>query len=558
MKKRKNLINFFYIKNKRFFNKSQITIFIVLGIVILIMFGLMFFVKNVTSGIFLERKANRIYNDFLSSTSIKEYITDCLDATTGSGLRIIGLQGGRLYDYQISNGYHINDMTEVIPFEYVGKVYNVSYGIRAPGLNFTDRELIFHGDAPLYPYNGSLVDNPGHEMPFFAFYNSSLERKKAELYSFTALCNELGENYFNIPGAKQTCETYSPENESVQEYLSQYITENLKKCINFQSILTPGYNVTEGNFSVGVLVGDENVFVYLNYPINVMLKGKPPITKYLEFNHISKVRLKKLHELALHLAGFRMGGIRKPEADADNIFFDIENDDPSDCSNVTSIGTMLRTIWNASCVKGGIKVTRLRDYCLNHPNCNFTSPYLRHFNYTDLIILNDAKYTVNGMPYLFVFAVENRKPALDYIDDSVSSETFYFDYIFLGTGQGPNAIYGSSSGEYNIFSSNGYLQIFPFGLDPDEDYLIYNYSGWKTPEKIIVGGTEYGNDTSSNVWQDSDFYKYDIYSFGNYSGFNKKGKNANYYAGAGTYVVRITARDNEGLADWQDVKIRVS
>ena len=81
--------------------KSQITIFIVLGIVIMIIFGLMYFVKSSTSDIALEKKINKVYGDFLTSTNIKEIVNGCLVKTTQEGVLLMGLQGGRIYDYQI-------------------------------------------------------------------------------------------------------------------------------------------------------------------------------------------------------------------------------------------------------------------------------------------------------------------------------------------------------------------------------------------------------------------------------------------------------------------------
>jgi hypothetical protein len=93
------------------------------------------------------------------------------------------------------------------------------------------------------------------------------------------------------------------------------------------------------------------------------------------------------------------------KAEANNIFFNIEQDDPNDCYDGGS-----------ECIVDGINVFKLKNYCLNH-NCNFNNS---HYNYSDILVIEDNKSIIDGRPYRFQFAIENRKPVLDFIDESVS------------------------------------------------------------------------------------------------------------------------------------------
>jgi hypothetical protein len=96
------------------------------------------------------------------------------------------------------------------------------------------------------------------------------------------------------------------------------------------------------------------------------------------------------------------------------------------------------------------------------------------------------------------------------------------------------------------------LEIFPLGIDPDEDNLTYNYGvissalGWTTSE-----------------FYDSLYYKNIIsprYPVSGIISDHPLHKDANLLiAGttAGDNIVRISVHDDEGLYDYQDVKIRV-
>ncbi|MBU0627634.1 MAG: hypothetical protein KKC75_00450 [Nanoarchaeota archaeon] len=488
----------------------------------MIIFGLMFFVKNSTSDIVLEKKINKIYGDFLTSTNIKEVVNGCLVKTTQEGVLLIGLQGGRIYDYQIEDGYHIASFEDVIPFNFTGRnpngtIYNVSYGIKARTIDLP------HKDED-YPYPGSLV-----EWPYLSFEKSKLYENNPYAHLFAlyplsvggqrpllpALCNTFGINRANITYAGQTCETYSPVNDSVQEYLNKYISQKLESCINFTFKVVSNYNISSGNLSADVLVGDNDIIVFLNYPLTLSAKNKPPITKNEEFNIRPKIRLKLIHEAASHLIGRYPGNNVK--ADADNIFFNITGDDPSDCFNGAS-----------PCLVNGISASKLTDYCIDYFDCNLLD---KHYNYSDILVIEDDKSIIDGKPFRFQFAIENRRPALDFIDESVGADTYYNNYLkSVSGGKNASQLYNKPnqpiSTSYNvIFTTPGSAYLYPLGLDPDEDELTYTYDYVGT----VGGFTQVSNNAL-------------IQSGG---------------AGTGDSILRVNVSDNEGLYDYQDVVIRI-
>jgi len=497
-------------KKQGFFQtKSQITVFIVLGIVILVIFGLVFFVSRQSSDAVLEKKINKIYGDFLRSSDIKNYVSSCLDRSINDGVKLAALQGGKIYNYQVEGGYNITSANETIPFNYAGSIHNVSYGIKAPKISLPD-----------YPYYGGLVENPILEKSPEYLYKSVFALIESDIrnpYSLTALCNYYGPNIYNATGAAFTCETSTLTNISIQQYLQNFIINRTKSCVNFPQFITETkYNISEGNVSGFVLVGNNDLFVSAKYPIVISIKGGPPTTRFLEFVSRPKTRLKLIHELAIHLMGyFGRGNI--PKADSNNVFFNITNEDPQDCFGDNESREQ-------PCVLDGMNITRIRDYCLGNPLC---SNVHNHYKYSDIINLTDSRSNAGGAQLTFLFVIENRAPVLDYINWRVDSGSFYYSYLNLTFGKNLtklyHKIYDPGSSLYDIVIDDGdIIEIFPLGIDPDGDSLIYNISN---------------------------------------PSFIKTGEN-NFTAQPGTFTtganyVIVNVSDNEGLYDYQNVTIYV-
>ena len=182
---------------------------------------------------------------------------------------------------------------------------------------------------------------------------------------------------------------------------------------------------------------------------------------------------------------------------------------------------------------------------------------------SDIFIIEDSKSILDGMIYRFQFAVENRRPALDFIDESVDSDKYYYLYLNATYGKNLTEVYSNTSGhpisdEYNIIVEPPLLEIFPLGIDPDEDNLTYSYE---------VINSFYFSWTKSD-FEGSSHYRAGVFGKKNVSGFESDHKVAKdvligpFSLGSGTpyvdNVIRINVSDNEGLYDYQDVIIRVT
>lgn len=434
----------------------------------MVVFGFLFYIKGVLEKISLENKADDIISSLLQTKVVKNYVESCLEKATNEALLLIGEQGGVLYDYQVKGGSIVGPNNFdygrfVLPYDNNKYIANVSYGIKRS----QDDSLNYFWNEK-YPYEDEFVEYPPKENYFGNYYKNGGEK---HLSFLTPLCDEYGLN--KVLESDKSCETYGSVTLggkilNIQTYLEKYINVTVNDCVDIDMIGNVlGYTLILEKPKVIVLIGDDDLNINLIYPVNISIEGEEPITKIVNYNINPQIRLKKIHELASHLIGYK-DEIRNvlPAGEVTNIFFDIENED--DIKNLNCGGV--------NCLYNGMNVTKIENVCKELQD--EVGDYLCEKKdwFDNIINITDKKSTINGKPYSFLFAVENRQPALDYISSSADPDGEYDYNIFVGSGRSK-------------------LKIEPFAYDPDEDYyddverndkrymdpdkVSYNYTGWK-------------------------------------------------------------------------------
>lgn len=338
--------------------KSQITVFIILGIIIVISMGLLFAVN--------------IKNEFsvpLYDIKVKEYITGCLERVADEGLYLIGRQGGVLYDDQIKKGSILSSRFDYGMFVLKYNTDNVSYGIK--------RSEIGDGTYMLKP-----------------------------------LCNPITKNKYNLLEYEYSCETYEYNiinpGQNIQDYLKEYVNESMvkkDKC-DIELLREYGYKIDKENIKTEVLIGDDDLMIELDYPLIIKVGDKSK-TKLLKFSYNPRIRLKKIHELASHLIGFKsLEEVNPLVGDIYNIDFDIVNE----------AGSNKLRCRTGSCLLEGMEVKKIKNV----------------YGYDDILQIIDNKSILYGKPYVFQFAIENRPPDLeDAADVNIGiNEPFIIELVF--------------------------------------------------------------------------------------------------------------------------------
>ena len=233
----------------------------------------------------------------------------------------------------------------------------------------------------------------------------------------------------------------------MQEYLKVFIMNRTRNCINIARVSGNNqFSIREGSVDAEVIFGNNDITANFRYPLELTMKNAPKVLRSLDFSFKPKYRIKKVHELAAHLIGYRGSRLPDdpPKTDADNIFFDIADAASSHLNDCLSDND----IPGQPCVYPGMKIAKVRNVCLGNPQCIGIPT---HFQYSDIVKITDEKIVIDGKPLSFLFAVENRAPALGKIAELADGKV--------------NRKLGEK------------ITIIAPGKDPDEDVLAYELSG---------------------------------------------------------------------------------
>lgn len=259
---------------------------------------------------------------------------------------------------------------------------------------------------------------------------------------------------------------------SIQGQLQHFIENYVQDCVNelvsngtFGVEIEPADNIN----STTVVFSEKATLVKMEYPLKVRVGGREPIVQYLHWTARADVRFKVIWEMVNDF-------LNDDVVDAE---FNLDADDFG-----ADIYDNTRFLPNYFFGKG-VKISELKGE-------------------NDIFILNDTSSQIDGEPYIFKFARQNRPPALKWIHKDNSSSDLY-DYLVV---QGDNI---SMVAEAN---------------DPDEDNLTYSF--------FDSGNLVNAGEVKSNIW-------------------NKSTVNIN----AGYYNVTVKAEDEYGLYDSQKVRILI-
>jgi hypothetical protein len=560
--------------------RAQITLFLLVGLLMLIAFGFVFFITDIETTTKGRTSIHQVSQSALGKPTVEYYMRSCMDTATLEGLELIGMQGGLIYESQAAGTKRFLSYDRppfgqygrfVVPFRYKGIIHNMSFGIRRSASNPISVDS--HRNVPWYPYPGYLVPEPlidGNPLiNAFGNYEVSFSDKVSNL---PPLCYTDGANDPRIQGFQFSCESYSQNpQQTVQYYLEQYIANRTDRCVNVSVFEEKGYNLTkEGAAKAVVLFGEDDLLVRLHYPIRVSIPGGSSTVHISNYTSRYPFRLKKVYELAQHMV----------REDVRNIFFDYTNESAqlylNDCLGFNQ-SSGKRELRDRPCLYPGMSIRHHRDVCLMEGLCETGA-------YSDVVAITDSMSGTGS--YTFAFGVENRVPALEPLDESVGPGTSYYQDAYVTYALLLNESYSKLTTSpplpenYNVVAEvEQRLELFPRALDPEEDALTYHYTGWKTGVSILNRTQEYtysyydatglhvraGEEVSGgtglvNWWEMSSSYRQ-----GYMPGLTDRSKDADYPPApytldaddVGYHWIRINVSDNDGSYDWQDVTIQV-
>src|SRR3989344_2763064 len=230
-----------------FQKKSQITVFIILGAVILMIF---LFLYVLTTFIQEDNSLVTSTQATLKNTLLISYVTKCLQRTATDGLSLIGNQGGKIF---------LTEEDQKI--NYMGK-----------------KVLVGISNQPLP--SGMIIPFPfRQESTLFPFFGRD---------KIPNLCNSEGLNARNENF--QPCLSYARTG-SIQKQLDAYIEQKIIECSKLDTL----FEGVEYQLPIAeTIIGNSNILFNLYFPINYTIDNQ--IFELKVFNQEFNIRLEKFHE----------------------------------------------------------------------------------------------------------------------------------------------------------------------------------------------------------------------------------------------------------------------
>jgi len=250
---------------------AQITLFIIIGALVLIAFGITFYIGTAMNKRIQTAETQQHIE--LGIQPIQDSVNTCLSLATAEGLKLIARQGGILYD---SQGGTTPDFIEGEGKQYVTYAdaelgtLKVQFLIEPPEGNVG---TLFYSQPPKYPFEG--FPYAGEEKIFNGYYGIS---KLSPLYKISA----EGEK---VEG-------------SIQENLEKYIAKRTAQCADWTQFEKQGYQITSGSANVALVfaqkqeqfAGEQYISTELNWPLDITTPGGDK-TKLEHFAIRENVRL---------------------------------------------------------------------------------------------------------------------------------------------------------------------------------------------------------------------------------------------------------------------------
>ncbi|MCA9477617.1 MAG: hypothetical protein KC535_00535 [Nanoarchaeota archaeon] len=453
--------------------RGQITLMVIIGVILLFTVSSLLYVSRISYSDRLQAQAAESVNEFIESHSLNQYVTSCVQRVGTQGLRLLGKQGGVLYDYQggltpTTGDFFLGE--DYFSYFDGQETYNVSYAIKPVSQNYC---------LSYYPQNilteVQIENNEGWQYPvpelFFTQFQTRfqsfsehgclkldgskyLEKSGYLGYAnFPFLCTpESAADYRSTLFGDVTCDYYhqgpanvdpSIEPPSIEEQLEAFIKTNMPDCFDPSIYEEQGDQITvdieHSNVSVYFL-NPKGILINSQFPFEVALKGEKPIIEFVDFQQ--KINLNFL-DTYNYLHDLFSKVMRDP-------FFHFQED--------------YKTL---DSYKPSFEINLIKGSC--EEGC---SPY--HFKLDDILSITDTNTDLSGEPYTFFVALKQEKPALDYINNPDQN------YRFTPEDE-------TDPVKINFLFYEGETMNIPVqAVDPNDDQLTFSFSGWKETEDTMV------------------------------------------------------------------------
>ncbi len=377
--------------------KGQVTIFIILMLLVLFVFGFMFYVLNQSAQQKTQEQIQITVEEIIANTNVDQTIKSCLDESVTEGLKLISRQGGFLYKNQNYTTKRGNEIQVGRDFDLdpSGNTINVSdknYTILITASELTDSSGIngdyvnldspVHFTPPLYPcfsmYKSPFFDSEV-QINFSEFGENCMKDYTLDIpiagFSTNKRLKLCGRNSSEDLGCKCSINC----NGSIQNMLEYFVEKTFPECFN--NITFPQYDVKLSDFSLYSDFSGRS----LDFSIipNLTISSKDNVFSA----ELPQVRSRRF---AIKLKSIidTLNKILESEAQIPGFNFSKGFND----------------------VQAGLQLAAR----IQNPMINYVHNIENNGKYYHLyeVVLDNDDGTLAGQPFKFTFAVENRIPVL--------------------------------------------------------------------------------------------------------------------------------------------------
>ncbi len=346
--------------------RAQITLFVAVGLVAIIIFGIIFLKSSSTNPTVKETATNTV-NNIADDAVISQYLSSCLDTVVNNELRKFSKSGGLTDENSQPSAVRSG---QTIPTLY-GLIINNDDDYNQPRAEYSpdypSAGVSFYTSSKknFKPYPGNLEKFQPRESGYFGDV------------TFPATCENSGGN---IMSGANPCNYYGGSAPSMQKYFTQQITIKAQSCANSDI-----FNRNAGNRIDAITAPIPNVtftpdMILVTFKYNITLKDKSqevlPITRKYSVRFLSIAEF--AHDLAFE--------------ESHNIFFNISNE-----LSYKSI---------PSYRDGFVVLKKNKENISSH---KFVNPVTA----ASLITIIDSKSSLDNVAYSFSFLMEHRVPMLE-------------------------------------------------------------------------------------------------------------------------------------------------
>jgi|GEM_PF-4920205 len=278
--------------------KAQVTMIFLLGLIILIVFGLLMFLKSQLT------TQNKLSNTNYDEQTVRTYVESCLEQNLQQGLSLIAEQGGIIYEDQ--SPYNLTTIQGLRNF---GLAYT-DQGFR-PDLGDMSQSFRIDEDASWgYTFGYTSSSNVGLNPETFS--KPQYDGPFAQ-FSLPKLCKINGANNNSQDNPNLHCKTYYYSGSgSIQEYLEDYVAASMNTCLKNHEL--PGVDYKKGDSKkLNIIFTQGSVIAEYFYPIEIQSSSKIKVSK---FSVSEDVRLYDIYNFAFDLL----------KQESKNLSFNLETD----------------------------------------------------------------------------------------------------------------------------------------------------------------------------------------------------------------------------------------